>query len=104
MYTKAVTLLILQKIAFPNLALFCRLLMTIPVTSVNTECLFSTSKCIKTYLRLKTAADTLSYLCLINSEKELRINLCELSRQSLESVCYAKAQACFLYLKNCINN
>ncbi len=57
--------------AFPNLSLFCKLVMSFPVASASAERSFSTMKRVKTYLRSSTSDDRLSHLCILSSEREL---------------------------------
>jgi hypothetical protein len=67
--------IISMKAAFPDLALFGQLVLTIPVSSANAERSFSTLKRVKTYLRSTMAEQRLNNLCLLSIERELSAKL-----------------------------
>ena len=90
-----------MRTTFHYLALFCKLLMMIPAALTSTVSSFFTMKHVKTYLRRKTAEDRLSYICLLISEQSLSSSpLKDFSELNHQSVCYVKAQACFIYSPN----
>lgn len=70
-------LLFSMKTAFPDLALFGQLILTMPVSSANAERSFSALKRVKTYLRSTMAEQRLNNLCIMSIERELSSSLLE---------------------------
>ena len=70
-------LILSMKAAFPDLALFGQLVLTMPVSSANAERSFSTLKRVKTYLRSTMAEQRLNNLCIMSIERELSSSLLE---------------------------
>jgi hypothetical protein len=64
-----------MKSAFPDLATFARLVLTMPVSSAGAERSFSTMKRVKTCLRSTMADSRLSNLCIISIERSLSSEL-----------------------------
>jgi hypothetical protein len=64
-----------MKFAFPDLVLFTKLVLTIPVSSAGAERSFSAMKRVKTYLRSTMADNRLNNLCLISIERALSADL-----------------------------
>jgi hypothetical protein len=58
-----------MKFAFPDLATFARLVLTMPVSSAGAEGSFSTMKRVKTSLRSTMADSRLSNLCIISIKR-----------------------------------
>lgn len=57
--------------AFPDLILFLKIVLTIPVSSANAERSFSTMKRVKTYLRSTMSEPRLNHLCMLAIEREM---------------------------------
>jgi len=57
--------------AFPDLVKFCRVVLTIPVSSASAERTFSTMKRVKNYLRSTMSDARLSHLCILSTERGL---------------------------------
>lgn len=57
--------------AFPDLLLFTRIVLTIPIASASAERSFSTMKRVKTYLRTTMTDGRLNDLCMLAIEREL---------------------------------
>jgi len=57
--------------AFPDLLLFTRIVLTIPIASASAERSFSTMKRVKTYLRSTMTDGRLNDLCMLAIEREL---------------------------------
>lgn len=70
-------LVLSMKAAFPDLALFGQLVLTMPVSSANAERSFSALKRVKTYLRSTMAEQRLNNLCIMSIERELSSSLLE---------------------------
>ena len=68
-------LVLSMKAAFPDLALFGQLVLTMPVSSANAERSFSALKRVKTYLRSTMAEQRLDNLCIMSIERELSSSL-----------------------------
>jgi hAT family C-terminal dimerisation region len=69
-------LVLSMKTAFPDLALFGQLVLTMPV-SANAERSFSALKRVKTYLRSTMAEHRLKNLCIMSVERELSSSFLE---------------------------
>ena len=69
-------LVLSMKTAFPDLALFGQLVLTMPV-SANAERSFSALKRVKTYLRSTMAEHRLNNLCIMSIERELSSSVLE---------------------------
>lgn len=78
------------KDAFPDLALFGQLVLTMPVSSANAERSFSVLKRVKTYLRSTMAEQRLNNLCIMSIERELSSSLLEDINPVLDTFAHMK--------------
>ena len=72
-----------QKILLPEVTKLAKLLLVLPVTNATSDRSFSTTKCIKTYLRNNTSENRLNHCMLlhVHCKKTDQINMTEIANE-----------------------